>query len=129
MKILVVDDEEPIRRIVCLVLQSHGHTVLAEPDGRRALETLAGDTIDLLISDVAMPHMTGRELAATVSRCHPGLPVLLMSGSERPDGYPFLAKPFRAHSLLAAVDSALVPPSRSTRRGTLRAPDVVHLFP
>jgi len=106
MKILVVDDEEPIRRMVCLVLQSHGHTVLAAPDGRRALETLAGDKIDLLISDVTMPHMTGRELAATVRRSHPGVPVLLMSGSERPDGYPFLAKPFRPHSLIAAVDSA-----------------------
>jgi len=50
--------------------------------------------------------MTGRELAATVSRSHPGLPVLLMSGSERPDGYPFIAKPFRPQNLLAAVDSA-----------------------
>jgi CheY-like chemotaxis protein len=106
MKILVVDDEEPVRRMVCLVLQSHGHTVLAVPDGRRALETLAGDTIDLLISDVTMPHMTGRELAAAVSRSHPSLPVLLMSGSERPDGYPFIAKPFRPQSLLAAVHSA-----------------------
>lgn len=106
MKILVVDDEEAILRMVCLVLQSHGHTVFAASDGHRALEALAGDTIDLIISDVAMPHMTGRELAATVSRSHPGLPVLLMSGSERPDGYPFIAKPFRPHSLLAAVDSA-----------------------
>jgi CheY-like chemotaxis protein len=106
MKILVVDDEEPVRRMVCLVLQSNGHTVLTASDGRRALETLAGDTIDLVISDVAMPHMTGRELAATVSRSHPGLPVLLMSGSERPDGYPFIAKPFRPQNLLAAVDSA-----------------------
>ena len=108
MRILVVDDEEPVRRMVCLVLQSHGHTVLAAPDGRGALETLAGDKIDLLITDVGMPHMTGRELAATVSRSHPCLPVLLMSGSERPDGYPFLAKPFRPQSLLAAVDSAAV---------------------
>ena len=106
MRILVVDDEEPVRRMVCLVLQSHGHTVLLAPDGPRALETLAGDKIDLLISDVAMPHMTGGELAATVSRSHPGLPVLLMSGSERPDGYPFIAKPFQPRSLLAAVDSA-----------------------
>ena len=108
MRILVVDDEEPVRRMVCLVLQSHGHTVLAAPDGRCALATLAGDKIDLLISDVAMPHMTGHELAAMVSHSHPRLPVLLMSGSERPDGYPFIAKPFRPQSLLAAVHSASV---------------------
>ena len=106
MRILVVDDEEPILRIVQFVLESHGHTVLTAPDGRRALETMATQSVDLLISDVAMPVMSGPDLAATVRRLHPGVRVVLMSGSERPAGYPFIAKPFRAHSILAALDFA-----------------------
>jgi CheY-like chemotaxis protein len=104
MKILVVDDEEPILRIVREVLESRGHTVLTAPDGRRALETMATESVDLLISDVTMPVMRGPDLAATVRRLHPGMPVVLMSGSERPAGYPFIAKPFRPHNILAALD-------------------------
>ena len=107
MKILVVDDEESILRIVRRVLQAQGHTVLTASDGRRALEAMRGERIDLLISDVAMPVLRGPDLAATVRQLRPGLPVLLMSGSERPDGYPFIAKPFRPQGLLAAVDAAL----------------------
>ena len=106
MKILVVDDDERMLRVVRLVLQMRGHTVQTATDGHRALEAMATEAIDLLVSDVAMPFMTGTDLAATVRRLYPGMPVLLMSGSEQPGGYPFIAKPFHAHGLLAAVDSA-----------------------
>ena len=106
MKILVVDDEESIRRMVSLVLRKHGHAVLVAADGRQALETLAHDQIDLLVSDVAMPVMTGPELVTAVRRLCPGVSILLMSGSERPAGYPFLAKPFQVDSLVLAVEQA-----------------------
>ena len=115
MKILVVDDDERMLKVVRLVLQMRGHTVQTVSDGHRALEAMAHQAIDLLISDVAMPVMTGPDLAATVRRLYPGTPVLLMSGSERPGGYPFIAKPFHAHGLLAAVDSATARPPRDVR--------------
>jgi two-component system cell cycle sensor histidine kinase/response regulator CckA len=103
MTILVVDDEEVLLRFVSNVLHKDGHTVLTAVDGPRGLNALARHKPDLLISDVVMPTMTGPELAAAARRLQPGLSILLMSGSERPDGYDFLAKPFRAQSLIAAV--------------------------
>lgn len=104
MKILVVDDEESIRRMVSLVLRRYGHAVLVAADGPQALEILAHDQIDLLVSDVAMPVMTGPELVTAARQLCPEVSVLLMSGSEQPPGYPFLAKPFQADSLLMAVE-------------------------
>lgn len=134
MTILVVDDEEFILRFVGTVLRNDGHSVLVAPDGPRGLDALARHTPDLLISDVIMPTMKGTELAAAARRLQPDLPILLMSGSEQPDGYRFLAKPFRAQSLLAAVRQAgratsrpAAPrsvrgvPSRSRRSGSSRS--------
>jgi len=111
MKILVVDDEEPVRRAVSTVLRDGGHTVLVASDGLCALDALARDQVDLLLSDVAMPVMRGPELASKALRLQPGLSILLMSGAERPDGYPLLAKPFRKQTLLAAVHDAVAPRS------------------
>lgn len=104
MRILVVDDEEPIRRMVSLVLRKQGHAVVVAADGRQALETLAHDQIDLLVSDVVMPVMTGPELVTAARRLCPELSILLMSGSEQPAGYPFLVKPFQVHNLVVAVE-------------------------
>ncbi len=112
MKILVVDDDEPVRRAVSTILRSGGHTVLVAADGLCALDALARDRVDLLLSDVSMPVMRGPELASIARRAQPGLPILLMSGAERPDGYPVLAKPFKIQALLAAVQDAVAPRPR-----------------
>lgn len=119
MKILVVDDEEPIRRLVSTVLQKRGHAVRVASNALQALEALARDRIDLLISDCAMPGMTGLELAAAVRRLDPAVSILLMSGSEQPEGYPFLAKPFQVHSLLVAVQQAAGRPAATPTMGAL----------
>ncbi|MEU7904945.1 response regulator [Actinoplanes sp. NPDC049118] len=115
--VLVVDDEEGIRETVARNLSNAGYAVIAAADGSEAL-TLAADhgTIDLLLSDVVMPGMTGPELARRFTTDRPGSRVLLMSGYAEglidrhgmlPPGTALLAKPFTTAQLLTAVRTAV----------------------
>lgn len=106
MNILVVDDDEGILRLVSRMLRNGGHRAFTTTDAHQALETIERQRVDLLISDVAMPAMTGPELVAIAQQRRPELPVLYISASERPDGCAFLAKPFLTRDLLNAVDRA-----------------------
>ena len=80
--ILLVEDEQSVRRVVREILKSRGYTVLAAEDGRVALETAKGydGVIDLLLTDVMMPHVKGPELADRLQRLRPELKVVYMSG-------------------------------------------------
>jgi two-component system cell cycle sensor histidine kinase/response regulator CckA len=117
--ILLAEDEPVVRSLARAVLERTGYTVIEAADGLTAL-TLAGerrDDIDLLLTDVVMPGMTGLELARRVSALRRGLPIVLMSGYAE-EGLPraaaadhelgFLAKPFTNEALLARVREALV---------------------
>ncbi|MDO8630784.1 MAG: ATP-binding protein, partial [Phycisphaerales bacterium] len=107
--ILVVDDEEPFRRYVVEVLSREGYTVFSAPDARRALVLVDAqpDRIDLLLTDLAMPGMSGTTLASRLSH----LPVVFMSGfftgADEVGDRPFVQKPFTPDELLAAVERAL----------------------
>jgi CheY-like chemotaxis protein len=112
--VLVVEDEEAVRSMTVRLLESEGYTVLSAGDGVEALEAIKAGIgrLDLIITDVAMPSMNGRELAAQLHRLRPGLPVLFMSGYTddemvrrgliEPD-HPFLSKPFTLEILAGAV--------------------------
>jgi PAS domain S-box-containing protein len=112
--VLVVDDEPDILDVVTRLLTRAGYRVLSAPDGPRALTLAAahqGD-IDLLLTDVVMPGMPGRELASLLTRERPDLPVLFMSGYAAAimdeqgvlePGVSVLPKPFSETGLLAAV--------------------------
>jgi CheY-like chemotaxis protein len=76
----VVDDEAGVRRTLARLLKLAGHTVLEAPDGPSALATLATAPVDLVITDLGMPEMSGWTLARRVKAAHPGLPVLLLTG-------------------------------------------------
>jgi two-component system cell cycle sensor histidine kinase/response regulator CckA len=80
--ILLVEDEDVVRRVTARMLESLGYTVLQAADGPSALQLLAeyNGAIDLLMSDVVMPHMGGRELAERVKRLRPSIKVLFASG-------------------------------------------------
>ena len=80
--ILLVEDEQSVRRVVREILKSRGYTVLAAEDGRVALETAAAydGAIDLLLTDVMMPHVKGPELADRLQKLRPGVKVVYMSG-------------------------------------------------
>ncbi|MFP5352308.1 MAG: ATP-binding protein [Actinomycetota bacterium] len=79
---LVVEDEEAVSRLVTRILVGLGMKVFAASNGEEALAISAdlGEGIDVIITDVVMPGMSGRELAKTLARQRPGVPVLYMSG-------------------------------------------------
>ena len=120
--VLVVEDEDAVRRITCRVLERLGYTVVAAADGDEALAIVArgGPVIDLLVTDLIMPRMNGRELADQLAATFPGLRVLFVSGYAdeaigqhgmlRP-GTGFLQKPFSIESLGEAVKKVLHDPN------------------
>src|SRR3954471_24794887 len=96
-----------------VMLEDLGFSVREVPTGPQALELLRTDArVDLVLTDQAMPGMTGLELAAAIQDIRPALPVLLATGFvERQEvsasGLPLLSKPFTLTSLAAAVASCL----------------------
>jgi DNA-binding NtrC family response regulator len=123
--VLVVDDEEPLRRYLARALGEAGFRVVQAYDGLEAittLTTLGGTVIGLVVSDITMPRLSRLELAAVVDERWPTVPVLLISGNGGPPpGYPgpFLPKPFAPEALVAAVEDLLPPlpaPQETGRR-------------
>jgi two-component system cell cycle sensor histidine kinase/response regulator CckA len=111
--ILVVDDEELIRGLVQRVLERRGYTVVA---CHTAAEALAqSKPFDLLLVDLILPEMVGRELAETLRLRCPGLPVVLMSGylpadiEMLPPPALFLQKPMLPGAVIDAVEALLAP--------------------
>ena len=113
--ILLADDEELARQVLTTVLRRGGYQLLIASDGDEALDLsrrYAGE-IDLLVSDIYMPHMNGVELAKTLVKERPGVRVLLVSGQsvvDVPPDMPFLAKPFTAQKLQHVVEQVLDSP-------------------
>jgi CheY-like chemotaxis protein len=112
--VLVVEDEEAVRSMTARLLESEGYQVLVAAHGSEALEHLerSSGRLDLVITDVAMPTMNGRELADHLRRLRPGLPVLFMSGYTDDEmvrrgliepNHPFLSKPFTPETLAGKV--------------------------
>lgn len=122
--ILVAEDEDRIRNLVSDVLQLNGYTVLSARDGREALATAESHQgpIQLLITDLVMPQMGGRELAESIRPLRPETRVLFISGySDRkttslPEGADFLDKPFSPETLVRKLRQLLdAPKLRSIR--------------
>ena len=114
--ILVAEDEEMIRRLVTEVLTRQGYTVLTAASGAEALELLEahGDSVDLLLTDMLMPGMSGSDLYRAVSVLNPSLRVIFTSGyTDEPQEVlddpevAFIAKPFTVQGLAAKVREVL----------------------
>jgi CheY-like chemotaxis protein len=117
--VLVVDDEVSVRELTREILRQAGFTVLDTGDPREALRIAQGRNIRLLLTDVVMPMMHGRELAERLRSFSPQTGVLYMSAyssSSLPPGARFIAKPFSLHGLVSAVRDALNPRSPFSRR-------------
>lgn len=115
--VLLVDDEQAIRRLLARILVRSGYTVLQAEDGADALR-VADDhraPIDLVLTDLVMPGMTGVEVAIRLRLLWPSLRVVYMSGYAPEDlsaygvhdSALFLSKPFRPEDVVAKVGEAL----------------------
>jgi CheY-like chemotaxis protein len=114
--ILLVEDEPMVRRVVGRVLREFGYAVEEAANGREALARVDGATPDLVITDLVMPEMGGRELAAQLTAKFPALPVLFTSGYTDNEAVrrelvnerrPFLQKPLGPDTLLRTVRDLL----------------------
>ena len=107
--VLVVDDEPAIREIIATLLEDEGYLVRHAKDGLEALDTI-DDEIDLIVSDVVMPHLDGASLVRKLRRRGHVMPVVLMSAVYADVDLPgvrFVPKPFEIDRLLGTVASAL----------------------
>ena len=125
-KILIVDDELNIRRILQMAFEKLGHQVLVAEDARVALELLAENNFDLVITDVTMPGMNGYELQNIVHENQPDVPVIIMTAygtipqavaAIRNGAYEYITKPFDLDQLKKIVASALEGDSKPKARG------------
>ncbi len=134
--ILLVEDEENVRKVAARVLRQFGYQVLEAADGEAALALNAGHMgrIDLLVSDVMMPRIGGGLLASALLASRPGLRVLHLSGHSDPNvveeglrasGAAFLQKPFTVESLSRKVRELLDMPGSGRHMGNRRATDAV----
>ncbi|HKI52159.1 MAG TPA: PAS domain S-box protein [Geothermobacteraceae bacterium] len=116
--ILVVDDEEQVRKTISALLVDAGYAVITANDGPMALELFkqSGQAIDLLLTDMTMPRMNGRELIKELAELDASVPAILLSGYSQAlfseddteeESFIFIQKPFKPEELLFCVRSLL----------------------
>ena len=118
MRVLLIDDEPMVRKIVRKMLERSGHHVTEAENGRFGLEQLKRDSFDLVITDIIMPEVEGVELVVAVSQQYPNTKTIVMSGGGRTGNVDFLdvatklgasaalQKPFTHADLLKAIDQS-----------------------
>lgn len=112
--ILIVDDEELLRTMGDMVLSSFGYHVMTADNGRKALDLLENEDnkdVDLVVTDLVMPHMDGYQLIESLKKDKPDLKIICTSGNFRPTntelGITYLQKPFDSMDLARAVKKVL----------------------
>jgi len=114
--LLVADDDPGLRESLERTLSREGYRVVLAPDGQAALERLQGGGIDLIVTDLKMPGLTGLELLRAAKAIAPDIDVILLTAfgtveeavkAMKDGAYDFLTKPFRREQLLKLIDKAL----------------------
>jgi two-component system NtrC family response regulator len=115
-RILVVDDEESLRRVIQVQLEQHGYEVMTASDVEQALASLAQSPYALLLTDVRMPRKSGLELLREVRKLYPDMPVIILTAfgtvenaveAMQAGAYHYVTKPVHTSELLMVVDRAL----------------------
>jgi EAL domain-containing protein (putative c-di-GMP-specific phosphodiesterase class I) len=115
-RILVTDDDDAVRRLIARLLRDAGHDVLLASDGAQALEAFVGGSVDLIVSDISMPHMDGVTLLRRVRELNEDIPFILLAGAPsantaidalRFHATEYLPKPVEPRQLLDCVTHAL----------------------
>jgi two-component system cell cycle sensor histidine kinase/response regulator CckA len=120
-RILLVEDETPIRKLIFEILTNEGYELIAFPDGLEAYEWLQAhpEHIDLVITDIQLPGISGKELADRICRLQPDTKILFLSGyssfsasdlnrCSNTDRH-FMTKPFKLSELLVQVERVIGP--------------------
>ncbi len=116
VSVLVVDDSEPIREIIVLILSGKGHQCESATNGVEAIEKCRENSYDAVITDLDMPRMDGITLTRELTRSFLGLPVMMMTAHESESieesamnagAREFLRKPFEISELLTKFDRML----------------------
>ncbi len=102
VKILVVDDDKNIRKLMSVVLESEGFTVITASDGKEALEIMDKETVDMVIVDIMMPNIDGYEFTESVRLTDDKLPVIMLSAKQLSED--------RKKGFLAGIDDFMVKP-------------------
>ncbi len=114
--VMVVDDEDRIRRILAIQLQKAGYNVVSIGDGQEAMELLNKVDIDVVISDIRMPGITGDQILRYIKTNSPSIPVVMLTGVVdvetavnimRSGAYDYLVKPVKKDELLITIHRAL----------------------
>ena len=120
MRVLLIEDDASVRRIVRKMLERGRHEVAEAENGRIGLERLSNTEFDLVITDIVMPEMDGIEMLIELRKQHPTLRVIAMSGGGRSGNMDFLGsaeklgasavlhKPFTIDVLTTAIDRSFV---------------------
>lgn len=121
--ILVVDDEPLICEMLDVFLSRVGHNVTTAEDGEKALTSLNGKSVDLVVVDIVMPEKDGLETISTLRKTFPNIKIIAISGGSRIGDYDFLAmakklgacetfyKPLDNQQLLEAIEKHMNAPS------------------
>jgi two-component system KDP operon response regulator KdpE len=116
LRILVIDDEPPIRKLLRVGLSAHGYQIVEASNGKTALELLSEQTPDLVILDLGLPDMQGHELLRTMRARNDSVPIVVLSSRDDETGKvqaldfgadDYVTKPFGMDELLARMRAAL----------------------
>lgn len=115
-KIVIIDDEEEILKILKRVIEEKGYAVTTYASAVRALEQFKEDAPDLVLADIKMPKMDGIQLLSKVKKINPSVPVVLFTAfanienavlAMQQGAFDYIRKPFETKSLFAVIERAL----------------------
>jgi two-component system KDP operon response regulator KdpE len=116
LRILVIDDEPPIRKLLRVGLSAHGYQIVEASNGKMALDLLSEQAPDLVILDLGLPDMAGHELLRTIRARNDSVPIVVLSSRDDETGKvqaldsgadDYVTKPFGMDELLARMRAAL----------------------
>ncbi len=131
--VLIVDDERSMRDFLKILLEKERHKVFIAENGKRALDILENQEVDVIVSDIRMPGMTGIELLETVKGENPDLPVIMITAFASPDdavlamkngAFDYITKPFNVDEIKSVIESAT-----SKTQQTIKPQDLSNSFP
>src|SRR5664279_178076 len=137
-RVLVVDDDDTVAKVVLGYLNRAGHESAHVGDGRRALEIIAANPPDLVVLDLMLPEIDGLEVCRRLRESHPDLPVIMLTAlgeaEDRIAGLEvgaddYVTKPFSPRELVLRVDSVLRRSAMTQQPSALLTAGPIHLDP